>query len=142
MPSKLSPEQRTLTAHYHSELARYSSGLFASVLVALTFLLLAGLRHPATWLLVFLYLTLASFVLSLVTYMSIQLINARIAVATVKEKEAKLSKVLSVVQIAQQVFFFLGLVGVSGFAVEVIMLLFPAAAATTPAASSAAPPTQ
>jgi hypothetical protein len=130
MPSKLSSEQQSLTNHYHSELARYSSGLFASVLVALTFLLLAGLRHPATWLLVFLYLTLASFILSLLTYMSIQMLNAKLAAATVKEKEAKLAKWLKGFQIAQQVFFVLGLVGISGFAIEVIMLLFPAASAT------------
>ena len=142
MPSKLSPEQRTMTAHYHSELARYSSGLFASVLVALTFLLLAGLRHPALLLLIFLYLTLASFILSLLTYMSIQMINARLAAATVKEKEAKLAKALNVFQIAHQVFFVLGLIGISGFAIEVIMLLFPAAAATTPAASSTNPATR
>jgi hypothetical protein len=86
-------------------------------------------------LLVFLYLTLASFVLSLLTYMSIQMINAKLAATTVKEKEAKLLKALNVFQISQQVFFLLGLVGVSGFAIEVIMLLFPAATATTPAAT-------
>jgi len=138
MPSKLSPEQRTATAHYHSELARYSSGLFASVLVALTFLLLAGLRHPTLWLQIFLYLTLASFILGLLCYMSIQMINAKLAAATVKEKEAKLSKALSTFQVAQQVLFVLGLIGISGFAIEVIMLLFPAASATSSAATGAA----
>jgi hypothetical protein len=138
MPSKLSPEQRTATAHYHSELARYSSGLFASVLVALTFLLLAGLRHPTIWLQIFLYLALASFILGLLSYMSIQMVSAKLAAATVKEKEAKLAKALNVFQIAQQVFFVLGLIGISGFAVEVIMLLFPAATATPSATSGAA----
>jgi hypothetical protein len=140
MPTKLSPEQRTAVAHYHSELARYSSGLFASTLVALTFLLLAGLRHPTLWLQIFLYLTLASFVLGLLAYMSIQMISARLTSVTVKEKEARLTKALAIAQIAQQVLFVLGLIGISGFAVEVIILLFPAATTATPA--SAGTPTQ
>ena len=138
MATKLSPEQTKLTARYHSELARYSSTLFASVLVALTFLLLAGLRNPKLLLMVFLYITLASFILSLLSYMSIQMLGVRIAMATVKEKEAKLGSALKVMQIVQQVLFVIGLISISGFAVEVIMLLFPAATATTPAASGSA----
>jgi hypothetical protein len=142
MAIKLSPEQTKVVARYHSELARYSSTLFASVLVALTFLLLAGLRNPKLLLMVFLYTTLASFILSLLAYMSIQMITTRLAVVTVKEKEANLASALKVFQIAQQILFLIGLIGISGFAIEVIMLLFPAAGAATSTGSSSATPTQ
>jgi hypothetical protein len=142
MATKPTAEQTNLTIQYHSELARYSTTLFASTLVALTFLLLAGLRNPKMLLLVFLYITMASFVLSLVSYLVIRSLSARLAVATVKEKEAKLTKALSVVQVIQQVLFVIGLIGISGFAIEVVMLLFPAAGAASSGASSSAAPTQ
>ena len=131
MANKISIEQRQLSARYHSELARYSTWLFSSILVALTFLLLAGLKNPKLPLQIFLYTALIAFALSILVYLIIQSLNVRLIGAADKEKEDKLSLMLKQAEIAHQILFVIALIAISGFAVEVIMLFF-----AVPAASS------
>jgi CHASE2 domain-containing sensor protein len=67
--SESSPMRGKMTARYLTELARFSTWLSSALIVAMTFLLLAGLRSPKMPLLVSLYVTLGAFGLSLLCYL-------------------------------------------------------------------------
>jgi hypothetical protein len=150
------PKHYHLAARYHTELARFSTWLFGSVVISLTFLLLAGLRNPHVLLLVCMYAAMGAFALTVLVYPLINLWNGRLlalklqqdglpAAPKAKDKEAaetlqatteRLQKRLKLLSIAQHIFFIIGLIAVLGFAIEVSLYLF---ATPTPAAEQGAP---
>jgi hypothetical protein len=141
-----------LMERYYSDLSRLSTGMFASVIVAITFLLLAGLRTPHVLLLVFMYSALGAFALTILTYVVMQMLRAKLMMkkmACEKAKEegadnlerlegekAQAKKWVKVSGMVLQVLFVLGLIAIVGFSIEVSMLFFVPTA--QPAAAGAA----
>jgi hypothetical protein len=139
-----------LANRYHAELTRFSTWLFASIMVTMTFLLLAGLRNPRTLLVVFMYVAIASFALVVLIHPLLHLWNGQLMTAVQEAESAVPAKARSkkaaaeaaaassptaglesrvkVLRVAQQVLFVVGLLATVGFAVEVSLYLFVTAA--------------
>lgn len=137
-----------LMDRYYSELSRFSTWMFSSVIVAMTFLLLAGLRSPHVLLLVFMYGALGAFSLSLLAYLLAHWFKAQLMMKKescekakqegddklerLEKEKVQAKKWLKVVRVSQQVLFAIGLVAIVGFSIEVSLLFF------VPATSAAA----
>lgn len=120
MPGKMS-------ARYLSELARFSTWLSSALIIAMTFLLLAGLRQPKLPLLISLYVTLGAFGLSMLCYLVSGWISLKLydGAELTKEQGATTRKRLNVLRKAQQIFFVIGLIALVVFVAEVSLLFFP-----------------
>jgi hypothetical protein len=126
-----------MTARYLAELARFSTWLSSALIVAMTFLLLAGLRTPKLPLLISLYVTLGAFGLSLLCYLVTGWIMMRVmdGEELTAAGAARMEGRLGMLRKAQQIFFFIGIISLAVFVAEVSLLFFPSSSsgtATTP----------
>lgn len=140
--------QQRMAAKYHTELARFSTWLFSGIIISITFLLLAGLRNPHIWLLIFMYVALGCFTLTVLLYPLINLWNGQLlakvahyeslksqdkkTLEPLKKAKQQLASRLKVLQYVQQTLFVIGALAALGFAIEVSLYLF-----ATPAANPA-----
>jgi hypothetical protein len=121
------PMPGKMTFHYLSELARFSTWLSSAMIVAMTFLLLAGLRTPKLPLLVSLYVTLGAFGLSLLCYLVSGWIMMRVVdgEALTATRSEMMNSRLKMLRLAQQLFFLVGIISLAVFVAEASLLFFP-----------------
>ncbi|HUC86779.1 MAG TPA: hypothetical protein VMR75_00425 [Candidatus Saccharimonadales bacterium] len=114
----------------------------------MTFLLLAGLRNPHILLVVFMYLALGCFTLTVLLFPLINLWNGQLmakaahyeslksqdkkTLEPLKQAKKQLASRLNALRAIQQILFIIGALAALGFAVDVSLYLF-----ATPAASQA-----
>jgi hypothetical protein len=132
--------QYRMAARYHAELARFSTWIFSGIIISITFLLLAGLRNPHTLLLIFMYVALGCFSLTVLLYPLVNHWGAQLIAKTAylesltskdkatldaaKKAKAQLSSRLKALQYTQQALFVIGALAALGFAIEVSTYLF------------------
>jgi hypothetical protein len=130
---RVRPGAGLFMARYYVELARFSTWLLTSVIIAVAFLLLGGLHSPKTPLLVSMYVAEGAFTLSLLCYVASGFLDTRLLSASdslEKPQRDMLLMQLKVARISQQVLFAVGVIAVLVFAIEVSLLFFAAAPAT------------